>query len=75
MLEKRYLQLRQGKRARLKQDYLQRLYRYQEWHPYRIAGQQVQGLIAGVEDAGRLALQVDMRLLYCDFKEVEFVLP
>ena len=73
-LEKRYLQLRSGKHELLKQEYLRHLFRYQEWHNYIIGGQEVKGLIAGVNDFGKLALQVDQRLIYCDLKEVEFVL-
>ena len=74
LLEKRYLQLRSGQTSELRHAYLQALYRYQEVHSYRIAGQQVQGQIMGVDEEGRLALEIGNRLQYFGFKEVSYIL-
>ncbi|TPE44701.1 biotin--[acetyl-CoA-carboxylase] ligase [Pontibacter mangrovi] len=74
LLEKRYLQLRNGHLARLKYEYLQGLYRYQEKHLFRIGQQEVQGQIMGVDEAGRLAVEIENELRYFDFKEIAHVL-
>ncbi len=73
-IERRYLALRAGQRDLLKTTYLQRLFRYQEKHEYQAGGQRFEGYIVGVDEAGRLAVQVDTRLRLFDFKEVEFVI-
>ncbi|MBF9224351.1 biotin--[acetyl-CoA-carboxylase] ligase [Hymenobacter sp. BT662] len=57
-LERRYLQLRGGQVAQLRQDYLRVLYRYQEPHFFAVDGQTVRGQIVGVEDDGRLAVDL-----------------
>lgn len=74
LLEKRYLQLRGGHTARLKYEYLQGLYRYQEVHPFKIGSEQVQGQIQGVDEAGRLAVQIGQELRYFDLKEIAHVI-
>ncbi|MCX2738627.1 biotin--[acetyl-CoA-carboxylase] ligase [Pontibacter anaerobius] len=74
LLEKRYLQLRNGHTARLKYEYLQGLYRYQEVHPFKVGQQQVQGQILGVDEAGRLAVEIANELRYFDFKEIAHVI-
>ncbi|ARS37536.1 biotin--[acetyl-CoA-carboxylase] ligase [Pontibacter actiniarum] len=73
-LEKRYLQLRGGHTARLKYEYLQVLYRYQEVHPFKIGQQQVQGQILGVDEDGRLAVEIERELRYFSFKEISHVI-
>lgn len=74
LLEKRYLQLRTGHTARLKYEYLQGLYRYQETHPFKIGNVQVQGQILGVGEDGRLAVEIEQELRYFDFKEIAHVI-
>ena len=74
LLEKRYLQLRGGQNGQLRHAYLQALYRYQEVHSYSIGDEQVQGQIVGVDEDGRLALEVGNKLRYFDFKEVRYIL-
>ena len=73
-IEARYLQLQQGKFTKLKTDYLQCLYRYQEEHLYVIAGKQVPGTIMGIDDIGRLGLKTGHELQYFNFKEIAFVI-
>lgn len=74
LLEKRYLELRSGKIDKLKYEYLQALYRYQEEHGYQIGPEQVQGRIMGVDEDGRLALEVDGGLRYFAFKEIAYLI-
>ena len=74
LLEKRYLQLRNGHTARLRYEYLQRLYRYQEVHLFRVGQEQVQGQIIGVDEDGRLAVEIEKELRYFAFKEIEHII-
>ncbi|SNC75276.1 BirA family transcriptional regulator, biotin operon repressor / biotin-[acetyl-CoA-carboxylase] ligase [Hymenobacter gelipurpurascens] len=72
-LERRYLQLRAGKVGTLRFDYLQALYRYQEEHDYEVDGRRVRGIILGVDDAGRLAVQIAGQLRHFDLKEIRYL--
>ncbi|MEJ8800854.1 biotin--[acetyl-CoA-carboxylase] ligase [Pontibacter sp. H249] len=74
LLEKRYLELRNGKTAKLKYEYLQALYRYQEKHMFEVQNQLVIGHILGVDDEGRLAVDIAGELRYFGFKEIAFVI-
>lgn len=74
LLEKRYLELRSGKLDKLKYEYLQSLYRYQEAHPFVVAGEQVTGCITGVDEDGRLAVEIDRELRYFAFKEITYII-
>lgn len=72
-LERRYLQLRAGQVGRLRRDYLQALYRYQEIHPFIIDGQTVSGQIVGVEEDGRLAVAIGNELRRFSLQEIRHV--
>lgn len=74
LLEKRYMELRAGKIARLKYEYLQGLYRYQEEHTFEVQNQHVKGQILGIDDDGRLAVEMEGELRYFGFKEIAFVI-
>ncbi|MBC5993063.1 biotin--[acetyl-CoA-carboxylase] ligase [Pontibacter cellulosilyticus] len=74
LLEKRYLELRNDKTAKLKYEYLQALYRYQEQHTYRVDNRPVMGQILGVDEEGRLAVEIEGELRYFGFKEIAFVI-
>ncbi len=71
-LERRYLQLRAGQVARLRTDYLAALYRYQELAPYIVDGQTVIGQIVGVEEDGRLAVQLGTEMRRFGLQEIRF---
>ncbi len=72
-LEAEYLRLRGGGQTAQKARYLAALYRYQEWHPFRLPdGRTFNGQILGVDEAGRLALETEGGLRYFGMKEVEF---
>lgn len=72
-LEHRYLALRAGGRENQKREYLQHLFRYQEWHLFEIKGEQIVGQITGVDATGRLALLVEQELQFFQFQEIKFV--
>lgn len=72
-LEKRYLQLRSGNFDRLKQHYLQNLYRYQEVHTFKSQQVTFQGTILGIDKIGRLCVEKEGRLHYFSFKEIEYI--
>ena len=72
-LEGRYLQLRAGQVGRLRHDYLQALYRYQEVHPFLIDGREVSGQIVGVEEDGRLAVAIGNELRRFGMQEIRHV--
>ncbi len=74
LLEKRYIELKYGKTAKLKYDYLQVLYRYQEEHFFIVGNQKVKGQILGIGDDGRLAVEIDGELRYFAFKEIGFII-
>jgi BirA family transcriptional regulator, biotin operon repressor / biotin---[acetyl-CoA-carboxylase] ligase len=74
LMEQRYLELRNGKLEKLKYEYLQALYRYQEEHTFVIDGRKVQGMIIGVDENGRLGVKVEEELRYFDFKEISYVI-
>ena len=69
-----YLRLREGGYAEQKVRYLRRLFRYQEWHPYRRNGQVFNGCLVGINESGQLALETERGLEYFGMKEVEFIL-
>jgi BirA family biotin operon repressor/biotin-[acetyl-CoA-carboxylase] ligase len=72
-LEGRYLQLRAGQVGRLRHDYLQVLYRYQETHSFAVDGQPVSGQIVGVEEDGRLAVAIGQELRRFGMQEIRYL--
>lgn len=74
LLEKRYLELRSGKLAKLKYEYLQVLYRYQEKHFFIVNGKRVAGSIVGVDEDGKLGVAIENELRFFDFKEITYVI-
>jgi BirA family biotin operon repressor/biotin-[acetyl-CoA-carboxylase] ligase len=73
-LEMRYLALKDKKFSSLRQDYLSRLYWYKEEHLFRDdAGSEFVGQIIGVQENGRLIIQVEGGVYFFNFKEVIFV--
>jgi BirA family biotin operon repressor/biotin-[acetyl-CoA-carboxylase] ligase len=77
-IEKRYLQLRAGKKDSLRADYLSHLFRYQEWHYYKdkLRNQKITGQILGINPEGKLALEIagqSGKISYFENKEIEFL--
>ena len=58
-LEIRYLQLKQGKQEELKSEYLNNLYRRGQPHRFTHQENEFDGVIVGVDEAGRLRIEVD----------------
>jgi BirA family transcriptional regulator, biotin operon repressor / biotin---[acetyl-CoA-carboxylase] ligase len=72
-IEKRYLELRTLNFAKLRHDYLLHLYRYQGKALYEVGGEKVSGQILGVDETGRLSVQIDEQVRYFGFKEIAFL--
>lgn len=73
-LERRYLQLRTHPNI-IDADYIEHLFRMEEWSAYRHKGQRVNAKIIGVKRTGKLNLLLDSGLeIACDLKEIEYVL-
>ncbi|MBC5773956.1 biotin--[acetyl-CoA-carboxylase] ligase [Pontibacter sp. KCTC 32443] len=74
LLEKRYLELRNGKLAKLKYEYLQALYRYQEQHQFIVDGKRISGNIIGIDEDGRLGVDIAGELRFFSFKEITYII-
>lgn len=71
-LEKRYFQLKENKKALIKFEYLQNMYRYQEKAMFEDVEGTFEGEIIGVDEIGKLCIKKNNRLQYYHFKEVKF---
>jgi len=72
-LEARYLQLRAGRVGQLRRDYLVALYRYRQPHRFLVDGQEIMGEIVGVEDDGRLAVQMPGGVRLFGMQEIRYL--
>jgi BirA family biotin operon repressor/biotin-[acetyl-CoA-carboxylase] ligase len=72
-LERRYLQLRAGQVASLRQAYLSVLYRYQALCPYEVDGRRILGKIRGVNDAGQLEVEIAGELRRFGLQEIKYL--
>ncbi len=73
-LEERYLQLKNGAYIHQKEQYLKRLYRFEEWHRFQDStGKIFNGQITGVAEFGQLEVTTETGLRYFDIKEISFV--
>ena len=73
-LEARYLQLRSGKNENIDSDYLNLLYRNNEWNHYLIADKKMEGKIIGTTAHGKLKLEFkDGTEKEFDLKEIAFI--
>jgi BirA family transcriptional regulator, biotin operon repressor / biotin---[acetyl-CoA-carboxylase] ligase len=71
-LEKRYLQLRAGKRSELKEAYLKNLYRIGEESTFVANGKNLIGKIEGVDESGKLKVNSNGVVYYFGLKEISF---
>ncbi len=75
-VEHRYLSLRRGKLQELKQEYIRQMYWYQEVHTFTNLKDNkrlyFQGQVLGVNDTGKLAVQIGGSVRYFNFKEIAF---
>jgi len=72
-IEENYLLLRSGHYNRLKMRYLQNLYRYQEIHLFGQNDTVFEGMIIGVGETGKLAVQIGNELQHFDLKEINYL--
>lgn len=73
-LEKRYLQLRQGHLEQLNHDYVQHLYRLNQWHEFKTPSGMRQGRILGINGFGQLQLETTDGVAFYNNKEVEYII-
>ena len=72
-LEKRYLQMKNGHRDILNNDYHAALYRRNEWHTYKGATGNFEGKIVGVNGYGQLQVETASGVKTFNNKEIEWV--
>ena len=73
LLEKWYLLLRAGQKDRIRQQYLQHLYRLNEWHTYQGSNGTFEGKITGVNPQGLLAVETEQGLSFFNNKEIVYL--
>lgn len=72
-LERRYLQLRSGKITELKNEYLNSLYGKGDLRRFMDASGEMQGVIDGINQQGKLLILVDGDIKSYDLKEIRFI--
>ncbi len=73
-IESCYLQIKNGQFEVLKNEYLNCLYRINEWHNFRKNGFVFLGKIIGIDNFGRLEIETNEEIVFFDFKEIEFII-
>jgi len=71
-IEEQYLLLLQGNSEKIRQHYLNTLFKYGEMNTYKTPEGLMEGEIIGIDPIGRIAIRFDQELRYFNFKEVEF---
>ncbi len=72
-LERRYLQLRSGKIVELKNDYLSCLYGKGKHRRFIDATGEMQGVIEGIDQQGKLLIDTQAGIKAYDLKEIRFI--
>jgi BirA family biotin operon repressor/biotin-[acetyl-CoA-carboxylase] ligase len=72
-VEVRYLQLKEGKYAQLKEDYIRALFWRNEEHTFSSNDKQFLGTIDNIDDAGRLQVKIDDTLRSFELKEIAYI--
>jgi BirA family transcriptional regulator, biotin operon repressor / biotin---[acetyl-CoA-carboxylase] ligase len=72
-IEKRYLQLRAGKTAEMKDEYLKNLYWIGKEHLFKIKDKEQKGIIQGIDRAGRLEVSCAGTIDHFGLKEISFL--
>jgi BirA family biotin operon repressor/biotin-[acetyl-CoA-carboxylase] ligase len=74
-LDSRYKQLLSGSRESIRNDYISRLYRYNEWHDFRSAGEIIHGRIVSINSYGQLQMKDCSGVKKSfSFKELEYII-
>jgi BirA family biotin operon repressor/biotin-[acetyl-CoA-carboxylase] ligase len=72
-METRYYQLRRGKTDLLRREYLSRLYWKNEIHVFQTKESYFNGKILGIEQSGKLIVELEEGVKSFDFKEIAFI--
>lgn len=72
-LEARYIQLRSGGAEAIRKDYLSHLYRLRVQHPFESEGNRFIGTITGIDEYGRLCVEVGNETKKFSLKEIRMV--
>lgn len=72
-IEFRYAQLRSGRTASQKAEYLGCLYWFNEIHLFESHGKRFEGIISGVDEAGRLQVRRGAEVRIFQVKEITFI--
>lgn len=72
-IEFRYLQLKSGRIPSLTEEYLSYLYWINELHLFESAGSRFEGVITGVDEAGRLQIKVQSEIKSFQIKQITFI--
>jgi BirA family biotin operon repressor/biotin-[acetyl-CoA-carboxylase] ligase len=73
-VEKRFLELKAGKADSQKKTYVESLFRFEEWHTYKVNGKPFAGQIIDVSPTGRLIVKTLKTVENYDFKEISYVI-
>jgi len=72
-IESRYLLLREGQTQKLFSDYLSQMYWLREKHVFSTFQKELEGIIIGVDEIGRLLIEMEDGVEVFGVKEVEFL--
>lgn len=72
-LEQYYLVLKSGNQDFLKKRYLSYLYKYEQLHFFKIKEEIVEGIIKGIDENGKLIVQINGKLNSYGIKEISFL--
>lgn len=72
-IENRYLQLRSGNFNLIREEYISNLYRLNENTRFKVKGQEMAGMITGVDESGLLKVLINGVIHKYNFKEIAFV--
>jgi BirA family biotin operon repressor/biotin-[acetyl-CoA-carboxylase] ligase len=73
-LDKRYKTMLYGDRNIIRQEYVSKLYRLNEWHSYRSAGSVFKGRITDISDKGLLMIEnPEGKIMTFSFKELDYL--
>jgi BirA family transcriptional regulator, biotin operon repressor / biotin---[acetyl-CoA-carboxylase] ligase len=68
-----YLQLMEGNQSFLEKEYLDHMYRFNEWHQYLVKGEMLHARITGLSEYGQLRLTDETgKAWICDIKEIKY---
>lgn len=73
-IEKRFLELKARKTAEQKNIYVENLFRFEEWHSYKVGDETLAGQIIDVSPTGKLIVKTPKTVKEFDFKEISYLI-